>query len=68
MAYYCNGDVVVAVATMGMDPVMAKVATLMRGGKVVGRDWTRPIVPLPLFYLLVLLFISSCSVVVFVVR
>ena len=37
MAYYCNGDVVVAVATMGMDPVMAKVATLMRGGKMVGK-------------------------------
>ncbi|KAJ5233390.1 uncharacterized protein N7469_005156 [Penicillium citrinum] len=37
VAYYCNGDVVVAVATMGMDPVMAKVATLMRGGKMVGK-------------------------------
>ncbi|KAL2824774.1 hypothetical protein BDW59DRAFT_162196 [Aspergillus cavernicola] len=29
-AYYCKGDTVVAVATMGMDPVMVKCAELMR--------------------------------------
>ncbi|GKZ99289.1 hypothetical protein AnigIFM60653_003496 [Aspergillus niger] len=29
-AYYCKGDTVVAVATMGMDPVMVKSAELMR--------------------------------------
>lgn len=33
-AYYCNGDTVVAVATMGMDPVMAKSAELMRRGNM----------------------------------
>ena len=37
VAYYFNGDVVVAVATMGTDPVMAKVAALMRNGKMVGK-------------------------------
>lgn len=30
VAYYCKGQVVVAVATMGMDPVMSKCAELMR--------------------------------------
>ncbi|KAJ5605137.1 hypothetical protein N7510_010291 [Penicillium lagena] len=34
VAYYCNGDTVVAVATMGMDPVMAKSAELMRRGNM----------------------------------
>jgi NADPH-dependent 2,4-dienoyl-CoA reductase/sulfur reductase-like enzyme/nitrite reductase/ring-hydroxylating ferredoxin subunit len=29
-AYYCKGDTVVAVATMGMDPIMVKCAELMR--------------------------------------
>ncbi|KAL3432485.1 hypothetical protein BDV09DRAFT_187454 [Aspergillus tetrazonus] len=29
-AYYCKGETVVAVATMGMDPVMVKCAELMR--------------------------------------
>ncbi|KAL4784524.1 hypothetical protein BJX76DRAFT_347763 [Aspergillus varians] len=29
-AYYCKGDTVVAVATMGMDPIMVKSAELMR--------------------------------------
>ncbi|KAK2756081.1 hypothetical protein FQN54_005488 [Arachnomyces sp. PD_36] len=33
-AYYTLGDIVVAVATMGMDPVMAKSAYLMRKGKM----------------------------------
>jgi len=33
-AYYANGDVVVAVATVGMDPVMAKSADLMRRDKM----------------------------------
>ncbi|PWY77107.1 AIF-like mitochondrial oxidoreductase [Aspergillus heteromorphus CBS 117.55] len=30
VAYYCKGDTVVAVATMGVDPVMVKSAELMR--------------------------------------
>ncbi|KAL4991772.1 hypothetical protein BDW68DRAFT_184680 [Aspergillus falconensis] len=30
VAYYCKGETVVAVATMGMDPVMVKCAELMR--------------------------------------
>ena len=34
VAYYGKGDTVVAVATMGKDPVMAKVAELMRRGKM----------------------------------
>lgn len=32
VAYYCKGETVVAVATMGMDPVMTKSAELMRRG------------------------------------
>ncbi|KAI1149165.1 hypothetical protein F4825DRAFT_464369 [Nemania diffusa] len=32
VAYYCNGDTVVAVASMGKDPVMTKSAELMREG------------------------------------
>lgn len=32
VAFYCSGETVVAVATMGMDPVMAKSADLMRRG------------------------------------
>lgn len=34
VAYYCNGDTIVAVATMGMDPVMSKSAELMRRGNM----------------------------------
>lgn len=33
-AYYCKGETVVAVASMQMDPVMAKSAELMRRGKM----------------------------------
>lgn len=33
-AYYCKGDMVVAVATMGMDPLMTKSAELMRRGNM----------------------------------
>lgn len=33
-AYYCKGETVVAVATMGMDPVMSKSAELMRRGNM----------------------------------
>jgi NADH dehydrogenase FAD-containing subunit len=33
-AFYCKGDVVVAVATMGMDPIMVKCAELMRRGNM----------------------------------
>ena len=36
-AYYADGDVVAAVATMGMDPVMSKCADLMRRGKMPGK-------------------------------
>ena len=33
-AFYCKGDEVAAVATMGMDPVMVKAAVLMEQGKM----------------------------------
>ena len=33
-AFYCLGETVVAVATMGMDPVMVKCAELMRRGNM----------------------------------
>lgn len=33
-AYYCKGDEIVAVATMGMDPIMSKSAELMRRGNM----------------------------------
>jgi NADPH-dependent 2,4-dienoyl-CoA reductase/sulfur reductase-like enzyme len=36
-AYYTKGDVVVAVATMGKDPVMAQSAELMRLGKMLSK-------------------------------
>ncbi|PKY00620.1 putative AIF-like mitochondrial oxidoreductase [Aspergillus campestris IBT 28561] len=36
-AFYCKGETVVAVATMGMDPVMAKCAELMRRGGMPGK-------------------------------
>lgn len=34
VAYYCKGDEIVAVATMGMDPLMSKSAELMRRGNM----------------------------------
>ena len=34
VAYYCKSDTIVAVATMGMDPIMVKSAELMRRGKM----------------------------------
>ncbi|KAJ5806888.1 AIF-like mitochondrial oxidoreductase, partial [Penicillium riverlandense] len=34
VAYYCSGDTIVAVATMGADPVMSKSAELMRRGNM----------------------------------
>ena len=37
-AYYAKGDTVVAVATMGMDPVMAKCKILMNDGKMLGKS------------------------------
>ncbi|KAJ5707956.1 Apoptosis-inducing factor 1 [Penicillium malachiteum] len=37
VAYYTLGDVVVAVATMGTDPVMSQSAELMRRGKMPGK-------------------------------
>jgi hypothetical protein len=33
-AYYCRGNTVVAMASMGMDPAMVKSAELMRTGKM----------------------------------
>lgn len=37
VAYYFKGETVVAVATMGVDPVMSKVAALMRVGRMIGK-------------------------------
>ncbi|OJJ48105.1 hypothetical protein ASPZODRAFT_62049 [Penicilliopsis zonata CBS 506.65] len=34
VAYYCKGETVVAVATMGMDPIMTKCSELMRRGNM----------------------------------
>lgn len=34
IAYYCKGETIVAVATMGMDPVMSKSSELMRRGNM----------------------------------
>ena len=36
-AFYTKGDTVVAVATMGMDPVMAKAKVLMHQGRMLGK-------------------------------
>jgi NADH dehydrogenase FAD-containing subunit len=36
-AFYTKGDTVLAVATMGMDPVMSKCAVLMKAGRMVGK-------------------------------
>ncbi|KAJ5981701.1 hypothetical protein N7499_009247 [Penicillium canescens] len=36
-AFYTMGEVVVAVATMGVDPVMSKSVELMRAGKMLGK-------------------------------
>ena len=37
VAYYADGDEIVAVATMGVDPVMSKCADLLRRGKMPGK-------------------------------
>ena len=37
-AYYCKGDEVVAMASMMMDPIMAKVAELMKSGKMLSKS------------------------------
>jgi NADPH-dependent 2,4-dienoyl-CoA reductase/sulfur reductase-like enzyme len=37
-AYYAKGDTIVAVATMGMDPIMVKAAELMRRGNMPKKD------------------------------
>lgn len=37
VAFYTSGETVVAVATMGVDPVMSKSAELMRVGKMLGK-------------------------------
>lgn len=37
VAYYCKGETVVAVASMGSDPAMTQSAELMRRGKMPGR-------------------------------
>lgn len=41
-AFYCQGETVVAVATMGMDPVMSKSAQLMRVGRMPSRSELKP--------------------------
>jgi hypothetical protein len=38
VAYYTLGQTVVAVASMGMDPVVSKCAELMRRGNMPGKD------------------------------
>ncbi|KLJ07348.1 hypothetical protein EMPG_17171 [Blastomyces silverae] len=37
VAYYVLGETVVAVASMGMDPIVMKCAELMKRGKMVGK-------------------------------
>ena len=37
VAFYTNGETVVAVATMGVDPVMSKSSELMRVGRMLGK-------------------------------
>lgn len=41
-AFYCQGETVVAVATMGMDPVMSQSAQLMRVGRMPGKSELKP--------------------------
>lgn len=41
-AFYCQGETVVAVATMGMDPVMSQAAQLMRVGKMPPKTELKP--------------------------
>jgi hypothetical protein len=38
VAYYCKEDTVVAVGTMGVDPVMVQASELMRRGKMPGKS------------------------------
>lgn len=38
VAYYTKGDIVVAAASMGKDPVVMQVAELMRRGRMVGKS------------------------------
>jgi NADPH-dependent 2,4-dienoyl-CoA reductase/sulfur reductase-like enzyme len=38
VAYYTKGDIVVAVASMGKDPIVMQVAELMRRGRMVGKS------------------------------
>jgi NADPH-dependent 2,4-dienoyl-CoA reductase/sulfur reductase-like enzyme len=46
-AFYCQGETVVAVATMGVDPVMSQAAELMRVGKMPPRSELKPGLVLP---------------------
>lgn len=41
-AFYCHGEQVVAVVTMGMDPVMAQAAQLMRVGRMPTKSELKP--------------------------
>jgi NADPH-dependent 2,4-dienoyl-CoA reductase/sulfur reductase-like enzyme/nitrite reductase/ring-hydroxylating ferredoxin subunit len=41
-AFYCKGETVVAVATMGMDPVMSQSAQLMRVGRMPTKSELKP--------------------------
>ena len=38
MAYYCKGETVVAMASMGSDPAMSQSAELMRLGRMPGKS------------------------------
>jgi hypothetical protein len=38
VAYYCKGDDVMAVATLGRDPIAAKFANLLRERKVLSKS------------------------------
>ena len=38
VAYYAKGDEIVAVASMGMDPVVMKCAELMRRGEMLSKS------------------------------
>ncbi|KAB5571768.1 putative apoptosis-inducing factor 2 [Coniochaeta sp. 2T2.1] len=46
-AFYAQGETVVAVATMGMDPVMSQAAQLMRVGKMPPKSELKPGLVLP---------------------
>jgi len=38
VAYFCKGDDVMAVATLGRDPIAAKFANVLRGGEILKKS------------------------------